>query len=196
MRLDIEQNLLKVYNYINHFRDRNGYPPSIREIKKALNIKSTSSVHLYLKKLNNKGLINIQAKNKSRAIELPLISKNKQSEISNIPYIKDVYQLENTQFEDFYFISKSLFPQKELFIFKMNGQNLPDEGIANGDLLIIKKQVSAKEGDIALMIINNALKIQKYNQYKKLINSPANVSNLYENVNIVGIIIGLIRNNI
>lgn len=112
----MQRNLNNVYEFIKDFRRRYGYPPSIREIKNSLNIKSTSSVHLYLKKLDNIGLISIKGKNKSRAIDLLDKNSINLDMFCCLKNIKNINEMDIQEDEKFDFlISKMFFPQLILF---------------------------------------------------------------------------------
>lgn len=151
MSLTMERNLLNVYDFINNFRNNMGYPPSIREIMTALNIKSTSSVHSYLKKLDEKGYIHITTKNKSRAIELPgAILKDKtvfafpaiNCELKNLPG-KDLtgYSMLSARLQNH---------TKDLFVVKMPDNTLSELLIQKNDYLILKKSHKATKRDLYL----------------------------------------------
>lgn len=208
MSFSMEQNLTRVYDFITIFRNSFGYAPSIREIMKALEIKSTSSVHLYLKKLNNKGLINIQAKNISRAIEIP---NNKQNSydtiISFIPLINSLAleKLQNPELwekEEKIMISKKLFPCSDNhFATYMHGTDMIEAGIFDMDLIIIRSQNTANNGDIALIQTNGTLSIKRFylepNGDIRLISENSFVEDIItKDAEIFGIVVGIIRNKL
>lgn len=146
----MERNLLNVYDFIIYFRGNMGYPPSIREIMTALQIKSTSSVHCYLKKLDEKGYIHITTKNKSRAIELPSAPRKCLSlalpEISN-----DAGGNIGNDIMEFRTLNSKLLNQlKDLFVIKMPNDTLEDIYIRKNDFLIVKKTRNVRNQDLLL----------------------------------------------
>ncbi len=202
MKNSMQRNLDSVYEYIKDFRDTYGYPPSIREIKSSLNIKSTSSVHSYLKKLNNQGLITIKGKNKSRAIDL--VEKiNTRTDIFHIlPEIRDVSEInKNLNNKSNYIISKSFFPSYyPLFLYVMQGYEMSEAGIMDNDKLIVKKQSFANNGDIVLCRINDEIKVKRCNiENNKAVFSPMNkqINRIQDElIEICGLVVGLIRHKL
>lgn len=183
----MQRNLNNVYEFIKDFRRRYGYPPSIREIKNSLNIKSTSSVHLYLKKLDNIGLISIKGKNKSRAIDLLDKNSINLDMFCCLKNIKNINEMDIQEDEKFDFlISKDVFPSTDtLFVYKMQGNDMRDFGILNNDSLIIKRQNHAKDGDIILCFSHGKARVLRYCPYSRM--------NFESDAMIYGVIVGLIR---
>ncbi|HHU42863.1 MAG: S24 family peptidase [Bacillota bacterium] len=187
MNKSMQRNLNNVYEFIKDFRRRYGYPPSIREIKNSLNIKSTSSVHLYLKKLDNIGLISIKGKNKSRAIDLLDKNSINLDMFCCLKNIKNINEMDIQEDEKFDFlISKDVFPSTDtLFVYKMQGNDMRDFGILNNDSLIIKRQNHAKDGDIILCFSHGKARVLRYCPYSRM--------NFESDAMIYGVIVGLIR---
>lgn len=195
MGLTMERNLLNVYDFIINFRGNMGYPPSIREIMTALQIKSTSSVHSYLKKLDEKGYIHITTKNKSRAIELPCASRENfalalpaVSHITGEKFDKDLY--EYTAFN-----SKLLSQIKDLFIIKMPDDTLEDIYIRKNDYLIVKKTRKARKHDLLLYKDNSGCffrRITENKYYTAYIEPDGYINELC--CGVIGTVVCLIRN--
>lgn len=205
MSYSVEQNLTRVYDFVTIFRNSFGYAPSIREIMSALEIKSTSSVHLYLKKLDKKGLISIQAKNISRAIELPNNKHNSyDSIISFIPLINDVtyeklQDISSMGKEDKILISKKLFSSLDNhFSIAMQGTGMIEAGIFDKDFLIIKAQKTANNGDIVLILVNDSLLVKRYffdSNNIRLVSENSDIDDIVtDTAKICGIVVGIIRN--
>lgn len=195
MSLTMERNLLNVYDFIINFRGNMGYPPSIREIMTALQIKSTSSVHSYLKKLDEKGYIHITTKNKSRAIELPCASRDSfplalpaVGNISDENMGKDLSEYRTLN-------SKLLSQIKDLFIVKMPDDTLEDIYIRKNDYLIVKKTRKVRKHDLLLYKDSSGCffrRIAENKHYIAYIEPDGNIDE--QSCGVIGTVVCLIRN--
>ena len=140
-----QEKLVKVMDYIRKFTEENGFTPSVREIAKECEIKSTATVHSYLERLQDKGYLN-KATNKKRAV-----SFGKGATV-NIPLVgtvtagQPIFAYEN--YEDYYTFPASEFKGEELFMLRVQGTSMIEAGIKDGDKIIVRKQTTADNGDI------------------------------------------------
>ena len=154
----------EVYEFLKQYTSSKGYPPSVREICKAVSLKSTSTVHGYLKKLEEKGFIKRDPA-KPRALEITEFMNQK--EIVEIPIVGKVTAglpiLATENIED-------IFPMpieyvrhtNELFILRVKGESMIEAGILDGDLAIIEQTKVAKNGDIVVALIENESTIKRF----------------------------------
>lgn len=194
-----EEKLTKVMDYIRRFTEENGYTPSVREIAKECDIKSTATVHSYLEKLQNKGYLS-KATNKKRSVTL-----NKSSGVS-IPLIgvvtagQPIFAYEN--YEDYYTFPVGEFRGDDLFMLRVQGESMIEAGIFDGDKIIVKRQATAELNDIVVALIDDSATVKRLTCKKeKIILHPENstMSDLvYEpqEVSILGKVVGLIRSDI
>lgn len=194
-----EEKLTKVMDYIRRFTEENGYTPSVREIAKECDIKSTATVHSYLEKLQNKGYLS-KATNKKRSVTL-----NKSSGVS-IPLIgvvtagQPIFAYEN--YEDYYTFPVGEFRGDDLFMLRVQGESMIEAGIFDGDKIIVKRQPTADLNDIVVALIDDSATVKRLTYKKeKIILHPENstMSDLvYEpqEVSILGKVVGLIRSDI
>lgn len=195
MSLTMERNLLNVYDFIVNFRGDMGYPPSIREIMTALQIKSTSSVHSYLKKLDEKGYIRITTKNKSRAIELPCASK--ESLAFALPAVNHISgeNMGKALSEYKTFNSELLSQINDLFIVKMPDDTLEDIYIRKNDYLIVKKTRKACKHDLLLYKDSSGCFFRRVAENKRYIAYIQPDGNINEQTcGVIGTVVCLIRN--
>lgn len=177
-----------------------GYPPSVREICAAVGLKSTSTVHGHLERLEKKGLIRRDA-TKPRAIEV-IDEFQSRKEIINIPVIgkvtagQPILAVENV--EDTYPLPLDLVKSnRQTFILKVQGESMIEAGILHGDYLIVEQRSSADNGDIVVALIDDEATVKtfyKEDGYVRL--QPQNSSMspiLVKNVKILGKVIGLFR---
>ena len=156
----------QVYKFLLDFMDNHGYPPSYREIAFGTNIKSTNSVKKYLDILEEKNLIT-KSGTKNRSIELVKKDLSSAKDLIKIPLIGKVAAgnpiLAFENYEDEFVISKSIFgTSQELFMLRIAGDSMIDIGIDDGDLVVVKKQNTAENGDIVVAYIDGSATVKTF----------------------------------
>ncbi|MBQ8638094.1 MAG: transcriptional repressor LexA [Lachnospiraceae bacterium] len=144
-----------------------GYPPSVREICDAVQLKSTSSVHAHLETLERNGYIR-KDPTKPRAIEVIDDSFNTfRTEVVSIPVVgqvaagQPILALENI--ESYFPIPAHMIPAgKELFILNVKGDSMINAGIYNGDQLVIQRQNTAENGDRIVALIDDSATVKTF----------------------------------
>ncbi|SHH52965.1 repressor LexA [Clostridium collagenovorans DSM 3089] len=191
---------LEVYNFIKEQIQAKGYPPSVREIGKALNITSTSTVHSILSKLEKIGYIRRDPA-KPRAIELLKDSVIKK-EMVDIPIVGKVTAglpiLAVENIEEYFSIPLNFVKSNnELFMLKVSGESMIEAGILDGDLAIIEKVNAASNGDIVVALVDNEATLKRFfkeNDHIRL--QPENSSMdpiIVEDCSILGKLAGIYR---
>ncbi len=193
-----QKNLL---DFINMYYKDNDMFPTYDEMRKALNIKSKSSVHKLISSIEERGFIE-RIPHKARAIQLKKKDQNVKKEIPFLGRIAAGNPIEAIA-NSFEYISVPdylLKNNEEHFTLEVIGDSMKDEGILNGDIVVIKKQETAISGDIVVALIDeNEVTLKKFRSYKNSIAlEPANKNYKtrifgIERVNIQGILVGLIR---
>ena len=148
----------KILTVIKKFIAENGYAPTIRELCNLCGLSSTATMFVHLKNLTNKGYIK-QTENKFRTIELNVpneYSKNNDS-VVEVPLLGKVAAgnpIEAIENPDNYFsLPKELIPQNnEVFTLEVNGESMINVGIFDGDIVIVKKQNVANNGEIVVAL--------------------------------------------
>jgi len=190
----------EVYNVIKqHILDK-GYPPSVREICQSVGLKSTSTVHGHLERLEKKGLIR-RDPTKPRAIELMKESVIKK-EIIDIPVIgkitagQPILAVENIE-ETFSMPLNFIKHDNDLFMLKVSGESMIDAGIHDGDFAIIEKVNYAENGDIIVALIENDVTLKRFFKEKNHIRlQPENKTMqpiIVNDCKILGRLVGLYR---
>lgn len=191
---------LEVYNFIKEQIQAKGYPPSVREIGKALNITSTSTVHSILSKLEKIGYIRRDPA-KPRAIELLKDSVIKK-EMIDIPIVGKVTAglpiLAVENIEEYFSIPLNFVKStNELFMLKVSGESMIEAGILDGDLAIIEKINAASNGDIVVALVDNEATLKRFFKEKDHIRlQPENSSMdpiIVEDCSILGKLAGIYR---
>jgi len=188
--------LQDLFDYIKAFQRENGFPPTVREIQHRFSIKSTASVAYYLKQLELDNLIR-RTKQKKRCIEIVGESKSE-----SIPLVGDIaagtpiLAVENI---DAYLPLPEEFFCKggELFMLQVHGESMIEVGIHDKDYVIIRRQNTAENGEIAAVMIENEVTLKRFyreNGFFRLKPENASMSDIIiKNADILGILVGLIR---
>lgn len=178
-----------------------GYPPAVREICEAVNLKSTSSVHSHLETLEKNGYIR-RDPSKPRAIEIVDDEFNlTRRELVNVPIVgtvtagQPILAVENI---DGYFpIPTEYMPNEQTFMLKVKGDSMINAGIFNGDQILVKKQTTAENGDFVVALIDDSVTVKTF--YKEKGHYRLQPENdfmdpiIVEDVQILGKVIGLFR---
>ena len=162
---DLKDKQLEIYEFLKIYIANKGYPPSVREICDAVNLKSTSTVHGHLKRLEKKGLLR-RDPTKPRALEITDPDCPKK-EMLNIPIVGRVTAgipiLATENIEDSFPIPTDYIKHnQELFMLKVVGNSMINVGINDGDLAIIEKNQTAVNGDIVVALIDNDATIKTF----------------------------------
>lgn len=194
----------QILEYIRHEILAKGYPPSIREICQAVDLKSTSSVHAQLSSLEAKGYIRRDL-TKSRSIEIidDDFSLTKR-ELVNIPIVGTVSCgqpiLAEQNIEDYFPVPPEYIhnTNNQTFMLRVKGDSMINVGIYEKDLVIVEQCSSARNGEIVVALIEDSATVKtfyKENDYIRL--QPENDYMdpiIVENCEILGRVIGLFRN--
>lgn len=200
---DLTQKQIEILLYIKAEVQRKGYPPSVRELCKGVNLKSTSSVHNHLEKIEAKGYIRKDPA-KPRAIEILdknddflLISKKTMDVpiLGKVTAGTPILAVENI--EDTYPVPIEMVEGHDVFILKIQGESMIDAGILNGDLVLVQKQSSAINGDIVVALLEEEATVKRFFKEKNIVRlQPENQAMepiLIKDVSILGKVIGLYR---
>lgn len=158
----------------------NGYPPSVREIGKAIGLSSTATVHAYLEKLEKQGLIKKEGK-KGRTLkvikgsnETPFTQASKefytQRELVEVPIIgkitagQPILAVENVT--DTFPIPIDFVGNSESFMLTVRGESMIEAGILDGDYILVKKQNDARNGEIVVALIGEEATVKTFYKEK------------------------------
>ncbi|MDD6793945.1 MAG: transcriptional repressor LexA [Clostridiaceae bacterium] len=190
----------EIYEFLKTYTETKGYPPSVREICEAVSLKSTSTVHGHLKRLEKKGLIK-RDPTKPRALEIVEFNANKR-EMLNIPIVGKVTAglpiLATENIEDTFSLPIDFVKHdRELFMLKVSGESMINMGIEDGDLAIIEKADSARNGDVVVALIGEEATIKRFFKEKDHIRlQPENDTMepiIVNDCSILGKLVGLFR---
>ena len=149
-------------DYIKKSIVKQGYPPTVREIAKSLNVSSPATIHAHLEKLEEKGYIE-KKDSKNRAIELKVdnefVEKNEQTiEIPILGTVMAGNPIEAIEQADQFFSMpiNLIKPNKQFFALKVSGDSMIDAGILEDDIVIVEQNNNIKDGDIVVAMTDGA----------------------------------------
>lgn len=191
----------EILEYIKETILHKGYPPAVREICQAVNLKSTSSVHAHLSTLEENGYIR-RDPTKPRAIEIIDDTFNlTRREVVNVPLLGQIAAgapiLADENVEDYFPIPVELLPNSEVFMLKVKGDSMINVGIFDGDRVIVEQTHSARNGEIVVALIEDSATVKRFfkeNGYYRL--QPENDAMepmIIQELQILGKVIGLFR---
>ena len=193
----------EVLDFIQTSIERDGYPPTIREIGAELGIRSTNGVNDHLKALERKGYINRDGA-KSRTlvpvdalddsfVVVPILGR-----IAAGQPILAIEHAEDTVKIDRFFLGKN----KEVFALRVVGESMINDGIHDGDFIFVRKQRTAARGAIVVAMIDDEATVKRYYPEGDRIRfQPANdamqpiyvAANEFRDTQILGVVVGVYR---
>lgn len=205
---NLETNLKNLMDYIVNFSDTHGYIPSVREMASHIGIKSTSTINYYIDILEQRNMLKRNSgKNRARALEIvketPTFVRYNEycPDIINIPLVGNITAgtpiLAVENIESQFGFPEDLFGSSELFMLSVTGESMIDAGIYNHDLIVVKKQNYADNGDIVAALIDDCATVKRFFKEENRIRlQPENptMSPIYtDHCIILGKVVGLVR---
>jgi SOS regulatory protein LexA len=199
---DLSQRQAKILDFIKEEICKKGYPPAVREIGEAVGLLSSSTVHGHLQTLAEKGYIR-RDPSKPRAIEILDSSSNIPDfkKVVHVPIIghvtagQPILAVENV--EGSFPLPADLSSEAEIFMLRVHGESMIEAGILDNDLIIVRKQHEARNGEIVVAMIGEEATVKRFFKERTLIRlQPENsaMEPIYsQDVTILGKVIGVFR---
>ncbi len=194
----------KLLDYIVEYCSSNKIYPTFDEMRSYLNIKSKSGIHKLLSSLEDKGVIE-RLPHKARALKLKKINNLPITEETSLPFLGRIaagnpIEAITGSFEQISVPNYLIKGKDEHFTLEVAGDSMIEEGIRDGDIVVIKKTNLAISGDIIVALIdNNEVTLKRFRSYKNSIAlEPANKNyktRIFgeDRVKVQGKLVGLIR---
>lgn len=199
---DLSKKQFEVLNFIKKEINKKGYPPSVREICDAVHLKSTSTVHGHLERLEKKGYIR-RDPTKPRAIEVldgssSIVAKK---EMVELPVVGKVTAglpiLADENIEDTFPVPIDFVGNSEAFMLIVKGDSMINAGIFDGDFVIVRRQTFAKNGDIVVALLNDEATVKTFYKEKDYFRlqpeNPYLMPIITKELSILGKVIGVFR---
>ncbi len=207
MRKSSEEKMYEILEFVTSEAKRNGYPPTVREICKAVDLNSTSTVHAYLKRLEEKDLIR-KENNLTRAIQVnrgnslnydPTLLPTR--EMIEIPVIGRVAAgqpiLAQENIEETFPVPIDFLNGADGFMLRVKGDSMIEAGILDNDFVLVRSQSTANNGDIVVALIEDGATVKTYYKERDHIRlQPENSSLepiLVTDVSLAGKVTGVFR---
>lgn len=199
----LSERQVSILNYIKKEIRTKGYPPSIREIGKAVGLSSSSTVHGHLNQLEKKGFIK-RDPSKPRTIE---IINQEASEVEpikemvNVPIVGQVAAgipiLAEENIEDTFPLPLDFVRNHQAFMLRVKGESMINAGILDGDFVLVNEQKTARNGEIIVALLEDEATIKRFFLEKDCIRlQPENdlLEPIYsKNAQVIGKVIGVFR---
>lgn len=189
----------RVYQFVKGYIDQHGHAPSYEEIRINLGFKSLNAVAKHLKQIEERGYLRIPWKNRKRAMEVvPLRTGG-----GSVPFLGVVAAgtpIEAVEIPESIDVPDDFLGNGSNFALLVKGDSMIDDGIRNGDILIVTRQPRAENGQTVVALVNGESTVKKFYHHEKEIElRPANESMKpilvpADQVEIVGVVMGLLRN--
>ncbi len=162
----ISKKQAEILEYIKEQILSKGYPPAVREICEAVQLKSTSSVHSHLETLEKNGYIR-RDPTKPRAIEIIDDEFNLvRREIVNLPIVGTVAAgepiLASQNIDGYFPVLPEDVPRGDAFMLKVKGESMVNAGIFDGDLIMVQQQTTARNGDMVVALVDDSATVKTF----------------------------------
>ena len=168
-----------IFDYLKEEVRQKGFPPTVREICDAVGLSSTSTVHAHLETLERKGYIR-RSPTKNRATEI--LHNDFYAALRNvahIPVVGDVAAgvpiLADENIEDVFPVPMNLVKDDVCFMLRVKGESMIEKGIHDGDMVLVRQQQTASNGDIVIALIDDSATVKQfYKESEQIRLQPAN----------------------
>lgn len=175
MRSKNPELMKKILKYAEQYYLDFGHSPTTLNIAKALDI-AKSTVYRYLLEMNDKGMLEYDGQEIQTAVTRKVNQDISQTAIvGSIPCGTPEYEEEHI--EGYVALPTAIFGKEDLYILRANGESMIDAGIDDGDLVVIKKNKKANDGDIVVALVDNQNTLKRFyrdDENRRIIHHPEN----------------------
>lgn len=198
--MDLTPKQRAVLQFLKDYRRENGMPPSYDEIRTEFGFASLNSARKHLLQLHRKGYIRSPWKNQKRALEI--VEQEEAPRAATVPLLGTVVAgepLESEEVPDWVEIPESLLRRGEHFALRVRGDSMIEDGIHEGDLLVVQRRETAEVGQTVVAVVDGEATVKRfYRQNGRIELRPANASYAPivadpESVQVRGVVVGLVR---
>jgi repressor LexA len=191
-----------ILDFIVRATEENGYPPTVRDIGEAVGLKSSSTVHFHLKALEKAGYIERDGC-LTRAIRFTGGGKadGRREPMRYVPLVGRVAAgqpiFADQNIDEMLPLPDSLFPPGELFMLQVRGESMIEDGILDGDYVVVTRQNAAENGETVVAMIDDEATVKRFYRHPGHVElRPANSTMepiIARSIQIVGRVCGVIR---
>jgi len=163
--LNLTKRQQEIFDYVKRYGSEHGYPPTVRDIGKAIGLTSSSTVHAHLANLEKVGLLR-RDPSKPRAIEV-LVDKAKEAvSPSGLPLVGQVAAgqpvLAEENIEDYVSVPEIAGGEDGEFLLEVRGDSMVDAGILEGDHVVVRSQETAADGEIVVALVGEEATVKRF----------------------------------
>ena len=162
--MDLTKRQREIFDYIRRYAAKTGYPPTVREIGKAVGLHSSSTVHAHLANLEKAGLLR-RDPSKPRALELLIDKAKKAVRPSGLPLVGSVAAgtpiLAEENIEEYIEVPDVIGGEDGDYVLRVRGESMKDAGILEGDYVIVRPAEDAVDGEIVVALIGEEATVKR-----------------------------------
>jgi len=187
-----------VYDFIRSYMSERGVAPSYDEIRRHLGLASFGSVQKYLGQLERKGYIRMPAKNQKRGLMLAAVA-GKTASLRFSGIVAAGRPIEAVEQPDTVNVPEEMLGSGDYFALRVRGQSMIEEGIFDGDTIVVRSQASAENGQTVVALVDGDATVKKYYRWPEGVElRPANpeMDSIFVRdgeFRIRGVVVGLMR---
>jgi repressor LexA len=176
--VDLTKRQKEIFDFIRRYGSKYGYPPTVREIGKAVGLHSSSTVHAHLANLEKVGLLR-RDPTKPRAIELLVDRAKRAVRGQGLPLVGEVAAGEpvvaEERIEDYLEVPAAIGGQDGDYVLRVKGDSMKDAGILAGDYVVVQQAEEARNGEIVVALIEDDATVKRFYREKDRVRlQPAN----------------------
>jgi repressor LexA len=176
--VDLTKRQKEIFDFIRRYASKYGYPPTVREIGKAVGLHSSSTVHAHLANLEKVGLLR-RDPTKPRAIELLVDRAKRVVRSQGLPLVGQVAAgepvLAEENIEEYLDVPTVVGGEHGDYVLRIKGDSMRDAGILEGDYVVVRQADDAKNGEIVVALIEDEATVKRFYREKDRVRlQPAN----------------------
>jgi repressor LexA len=163
--MDLTKRQKEIFDFIRRYGSKYGYPPTVREIGKAVGLHSSSTVHAHLANLEKSGLLR-RDPSKPRAIELLVEKAKKSIRPPGLPLVGQVAAgqpvLAEENIEEYLDVPDMIGGEDGDYVLRVRGESMKDAGILEDDYVVVRPSDTAGNGEIVVALIGEEATVKRY----------------------------------
>jgi repressor LexA len=163
--VDLTKRQKEIFDFIRRYASKYGYPPTVREIGKAVGLHSSSTVHAHLANLEKSGLLR-RDPSKPRAIELLVDRAKKAIRPPGLPLVGQVAAgepvLAEENIEEYLDVPDMIGGEDGDYVLRVRGESMKDAGILEDDFVVVRPSDDADDGEIVVALIGDEATVKRY----------------------------------
>ncbi len=197
--LNLTKRQKEIFEFVKKYSAKHGYPPTVRDIGKAIGLTSSSTVHAHLANLEKLGLIK-RDPTKPRALEV-LVDKAKAAVTGAMPVVGQVSAgqpvLAEENIEEYVQIPDQAGGEDGEFVLRITGETMKNAGILDGDHVVVRRQDTALNGEIVVALVGEEATVKRFFKEADHIRLQPENSSMEpirtRDVSIIGRVVGVFR---